>query len=149
MVELLIALAVLGILMTIAALTLRAPSPRLAANNYKATLQEARMEAVKRNRAVIVAWDADEQAVVVKAITDPGKAGCDAAAVELSRLDLSQYRGVTFTTDMPSGSLVWLPNGRSRQCNGALTSTTTTFAGKQASFAVQVSSIGNVEVAAK
>ncbi len=48
---------------------------------------------------------------------------------------------------MPGAQMLWLPNGRSQQCNGGLMSSVTTFWGPAGpTFAVNVSAAGQVRV---
>lgn len=149
LIELLVIIAVLGILLGIGAFLVRAPAARLAANDFKAFLQEARLEAVKRNRAVIVAWDDAGNALTMRALDAAGVASCNAEGDEVKRMRLEEYRNVSLTTDMVDGGVAWLPNGRSLQCNGSLGSSSTAFSADGKVWAVTVSGIGDVRVEAR
>ena len=147
--ELLVILAIIGILASIGAMAFRAPSSRLAANDYKALLQEARLEAIKRNRAVAVVWSEAENALIVRATVASGAVSCDSGTLEVRRMSLRDYRNVTLTTDMQNGAVVWLPNGRSRQCSGSLAASTTTFSADGRSFSILLSSAGEIRQVAQ
>ena len=146
-VELLVVIAVLGVLLGIGLAVLRPNSERLAANSFRALLQEARTEAISRNRPVAVTWDADQAAMIVRVAPSPALPACDGSLQALDRLEFGEYRGVAVTTDMSGGGLVWLPNGRHRSCDpsGSLDSVTT-FASPRGAVTVRVSTGGSVVV---
>jgi len=113
--ELLVALAVLAILTSLGALGLRAPPARLAAHGLQAAVQQARFDAIRANRPMVVAIDAGARAVRVSSATDAAAVACDAATL---------VRTVTFSDDArvsvdASGfPVVWLPSGQPRTCGG-------------------------------
>ena len=115
--EVLVVVAIIGILATVGAFGLRTPSTRLAANDYQALLQTARTEAIKRNRAVSVVWDASEGAMLAGAAATSGVIDCSPGAEVIQRLDLKQYPGITVHHD-EQANVVWLPSGQLRRCGG-------------------------------
>ena len=58
LVELLISIGIIGILLSLTSF-LRTPSSTVFARDAQSLYQQARLEAVKRNRPVAVIWDAD------------------------------------------------------------------------------------------
>jgi Tfp pilus assembly protein FimT len=145
-VELLIIIAVAGILLAIAAFSLRAPAAREAANNFQALLQKSRMEAIKRNRAVAVVWDKNQEAMVVRVTKASNAISCSAGTKEIEQLEVA--KDVSVETNMPDNGMVWLPNGRAQKCGGGLTASKTTFTSHSHKYDVNVSRAGQVEVEA-
>lgn len=148
LIEMLVVLAVVGILVAIAAASLRVSNERQAANSFQALMQQARTEAIKRNRPVVVSWDASGNVMLASVAPTMVVPGCgDVDLVEIDRIDVREYRRVTVTTTMPGNGVVWLPNGRHVACvsQGALSSVTT-FTGASGSRAVEVSIGGSVRV---
>ena len=79
-IEMMLVVAIIGILLAVGFVQLRAPSTRLFANDLKAQLQQAKFEAVKRNAPVAVAWDGGAQSFSTRfdtAASDP----CNGATV--------------------------------------------------------------------
>ncbi len=72
--------AIIGILAAIGIAAFRPPSARLAAQDFQALLQEARMEAIKRNRPVTIALDADAGQVLVLAAEQTTNISCAGSA---------------------------------------------------------------------
>lgn len=149
-IELLVAIAIIAILTAIGAVALRPPTSRLAAQDYQALLQEARMEAIKRNRPVTISLDADQRQVLVLAAEQTSNNSCAGDVTQIGSLDLGDYRGVVTTSTMPGHAMLWLPNGRSQQCSGGLMASVTTFtADGGRAYDVSVSAAGQVRVAAR
>lgn len=146
--EVLVVVAIIGILTTIGATGLRAPSTRLAANDYQALLQTARTEAVKRNRAVAVVWEPAEDAMLVRVAGTSRVIDCTPGAQVIRRLDVAQYRGVSVES-REAANVVWLPSGQLRRCDGSLTGSTTSFQGGSGGHLVNVSAAGQIEVTAQ
>lgn len=145
-IELLIALGIVGILMGIGVVALRPPASRLAAQDFQALLQEARMEAIKRNRPVSVHLDADAGTVTVQASAQSTNVSCAGSATQIGELEMSSYRGVSAQTSMANAQMLWLPNGRAQRCNGGLMASNTTFSDGRTAFVVAVSAAGQVSV---
>lgn len=113
--ELLVALAVVAILSSLGALGLRAPPARLAANGLQAAVQQARFDAIRANRPMVVEIDPNARAVRVSSAIDAAAVACDGATL---------VRAVTFSDDarvsVEAGGFpfVWLPSGQPRTCDG-------------------------------
>lgn len=58
--EVLMALAILGILLSLGFSQLKPPAARALAGSVKTVIQQARFEAIKRNRAVTVIFHSDK-----------------------------------------------------------------------------------------
>ena len=113
-IELLIALSILGILLGIGASLIRTPSARLYANDVRALIQQARFEAVKLNRPVAIVWNETLNSFVagVGTIDDP----CDFDAPVVTA-DSRAYARMTINPGFGSDDgLVWLPSGQARDC---------------------------------
>lgn len=121
--ELVIVVAVLGILLSIGVVQLRQPAARLLANDLKGVIEQARFEAIKRNRPVAVLWDVDGGRVESRFDSASAlvAASCDGDTRIVSR-ELSEYRGVQVDVAMPGDTfnrgVVWLPTGQGRTCHG-------------------------------
>ena len=119
-IEMLIAVAIAGILLAIGVVNLQAPAARLFANDLKAQLEQARFEAIKRNAPVAVVWDAAGDRFVTR--LDPDTATVAAACVGSDVLQVrrpNEYRNVAVNVMGWSGGVVWLPSGQGRTCAGA------------------------------
>lgn len=113
--EVMVTLAVLGILLTIGATNLRTPGPQLFANDLRALVQQARHEAVKRNEPTAVLWDAGAARFVMRLAANTS-APCD-GGTELAQRRLAEYPRLSITTTFRNGEgVVWLPSGHARSC---------------------------------
>ena len=128
--ELLAVLAVVGILVTIATSTAAAPRPDTVAANIEAALQQARFEAVKRNRAVVFAWNPTaaqfESRVKSAAASAQATQSCanESGDAALPTLDATENPRVIITTNLTAASgvlrgVVWQPNGLPRACSAS------------------------------
>lgn len=119
-IEMLIAVAIAGILLAIGVVNLQAPSARLFANDLKAQIEQARFEAIRRNAPVAVRWEAAAGRFATR--LDPTSTRvqdtCDGATVLVTR-QLNEYRNVTVDVSDWTGGVVWLPSGQGRTCTGA------------------------------
>lgn len=112
--EIIMVVAVLGILLAIGPVMLRTPGPQLFANDLRAMVQQARHEAVKRNQPVAVLWDAPGRRFVTS--VPDGTPWCD-LGVQLAERRLSEYPRLTIETTFVDGEgVVWLPSGHARSC---------------------------------
>lgn len=144
-IELLVVVAVLGVLLSIGFVSLRPSAVRVAANSFKGLLQEARTESIKMNRPVSVVWQANEGAFVAR--EEAGNATtCNTAAREVTRLGLAEYRGVVAETTMGGDGVLWLPNGRFRPCSGTELASETTFSDAARSASVIMSVGGRLTI---
>lgn len=110
----------LGILGAIGFVNLRPASSRLFASDLKATLYQARYEAVKLNQPVAFLWDADAKAFVVRydGSSHTVQNACLGDTMT-TRKPLTDYRNVAVTVNIPTNGIVWLPNGQGRDCLGS------------------------------
>lgn len=120
MLELLIALALLGILLSLGFSQLKPPAARILAGTVKSTIQQARFEAVKRNRAVAVVFYEDH--IELRSNRTSQHESCDSAATDLLRKVTWPSFGTTKLhkkrSDALPTSLYWLPSGHARKCSG-------------------------------
>jgi len=112
-IEVIVALAIAGILMGIGASALRPPASRLAASSGASFVHQAKFEAIRSNRPVVVRLDGD--AVTLHRASTATSIDCAAALPTLRTLDLAQFRRVT-VTDVVGFPFVWLPSGDARTC---------------------------------
>jgi prepilin-type N-terminal cleavage/methylation domain-containing protein len=123
-IETLVALAVLAVLLTLAALGLRVPSAQLMSNDLQALIYQARLQAVKHNRPVAVTWNATSKSFAIRynnAATGTTLANTCTATTIIQTISTSDYRNITVSGDLTSNSLVWLPSGLLSTCNGPAT----------------------------
>jgi prepilin-type N-terminal cleavage/methylation domain-containing protein len=147
LIELLIVIAILGILLALA-FSLRAPVASVFARDVQALYQQARLEAVKRNRPVAVVWDAAAGRLEARVSTGAPTVGAACAGDVLVRgLAPNEYGRVVVTADFAHGGAVWLPSTLMRGCAGPATSAQTlTIDDSRRSVAVRVSTTGEVSV---
>ncbi len=115
LIELLISLAIIGVLAAIGAATFAPQGGRAYANDVRAVFQQARFEAVKRNVPVAVVWSvgANEFRAVLGSVATP----CTQSTV-LVRASPSEYARVTVDSRFNDGEgIVWLPSGQARSCS--------------------------------
>ena len=112
--EIMMAIAVVGILASIGYVNLRTPGPQLFANDLRALVQQARHEAVKRNQPVAVLWDASGRRFVTS--VPSGSPWCE-VGVQLAERRLAEYPRLSIETTFVDGEgVVWLPSGHARSC---------------------------------
>lgn len=104
-IEVLIVLAILGILLAIAIPNLRPPAAQLAANSVQAFVQQARFEAIRLNAEVAV--------TVADGRFASRSGGCSGNV--LRTLDLAEYPQVSAS----GGDLIWTHTGQVRSCGGS------------------------------
>jgi prepilin-type N-terminal cleavage/methylation domain-containing protein len=149
LVEILIVLAILGIFLTLG-FTLRSPSARVYANDLRGMIQQGKFEAIKRNRAVAIVWNATDQQFEMKVINDDGSfanPSCSSTDVILVRIKaLNEYQGLSLTTNMAGSGLIWTPAGLARPCTGSVLASTTTVTQGSTNINVLVSNAGAVTI---
>lgn len=111
--EVVIAMALAGILLGIGAVGLRPPEVRVASGAGASIVQQARFEAIRSNRPMVVR--ATAEAVTVHRGPSATSVDCAAALPETRRLDLTTFRRVS-ATDTNGFPFVWLPTGEPRTC---------------------------------
>jgi len=120
-IEMLIAVAIAGILLAVGVVNLQAPAARLFANDVKAQLEQARFEAIRRNAPVAVVWEPGASRFATR--LEPEElptvgTTCTGSQVLQTRAP-TEYRNVTVDVSEWPGGVVWLPSGQGRTCNGA------------------------------
>jgi prepilin-type N-terminal cleavage/methylation domain-containing protein len=116
LVEMLVAIAVLGILLSIPFLVISSPNARLFTEELKSFLEQNRFEAIKRQYPVAITWDSINKVFIASQIASPS-VSCS-SGTELSRLELSKFPRLDLTQNQLSSGIVWLPNGFVKDCNG-------------------------------
>lgn len=111
--EVIVVLAIAGVLMGIGTAALRPPAARLAASSSASVVQQAKFEAIRSNRPVVVRVDGTT--ITLHRAPTATSVDCGAALPSLRSLDLSEYRNVTVqsATGFP---FVWLASGEARTC---------------------------------
>lgn len=119
LVELLLALSVLGVLLALSLPLLRPSPARRAAGEARAFLQAARLQALARGRPVAVTVEPDGRTLAMRLGDDSERVGevC-ARGVRLRRLALRRPGDALTLEPLPRG-LVWLPSGAGRACDGS------------------------------
>lgn len=141
-IELLIVLALLGTLFSIASAVSRPSHAWRAARSLRATLLWARTEAMWRGEAVSVTELEGGGGLRVRLA--PGTE-CGSGP-ELTTAPLSEHPGVRLVAGLPRG-VVWLPSGSGRSCDGGgVISATIRVADHRKEVAVIVSSLGRVRL---
>ena len=114
-IEIIVVLAVGGILTAVAGLTMNNGTERAAAtsaaNTLRSTLQEGRFYAIRRNQPVAVQL-VGEDTIVTR------EDGCEAGSTVISQKDLTSVDAISFDWNGTSG-IVWQPNGLVLDCDGA------------------------------
>lgn len=115
LVEALVVLAVLGILLAIAIPNLRTPTVRLAADSVQSFIQQARFDALRLNRPVMLSVLTGSDGLAMASLPTTSHVTCG-GGTGLRDLSLADFRQVTV---QESGQLfLWLPNGQPRTCAG-------------------------------
>ena len=135
--EILIVLAVIGVLATVVIGGVGQSRPDTFGGAVQAAMQHARFEAIKRNRAVVFAWDDASKQFITRVKNATASAatsqscGSETGDITLSSIKQSNYKGVTVTgvtflrdtsTAGTSGGaalygVVWQPHGLPKRCN--------------------------------
>jgi len=163
--EVMVVLAIVGVVAAMASRSLTRPAPARFANEVQAAMQRARFEAIRRNRAVVFAWESSTSQFVTRvkgaeasaANSQSCRLNAAQGDVQISAMKLSDQRGLqvasTFTGEAltPSGTIsgvVWQPTGLARQCNATTMTagqyTLSATRGGAASAQVRVSAAGRV-----
>jgi len=80
-------------------------------------VQQARFDAIKTNRPIVIVLDAAAGEVAVRRATTSGAIDCSAGATQPVRtLSLGEYRAVSLSGSVEA--FVWLPSGQPRECTG-------------------------------
>jgi prepilin-type N-terminal cleavage/methylation domain-containing protein len=145
LIETIVVMAVISILAGIGFTFMGAgSSPRLMANDYRAMIQQARFEAIKRNLPVAVVRTGQEYRTLVK---DDAAINCNTAnSTQINIKRASEYRNVQISSATGTANgIVWLPNGMARACDGSgVVTGTATFSSGSSTASVIISQGGRV-----
>jgi len=119
-IEVVLVVAVLGVLLGIGFTRISPPSARLLSGDLKSMLYQARYEAVKRNQPVAFVWDPTDETFYVRLDTaSPDVSAQCGGEATLVVKRVAEYPGADVRVDIASNGVVWLPNGQGRSCTGA------------------------------
>jgi Tfp pilus assembly protein FimT len=118
--EMLLIIAILGILMAITAPLLQPPAASLFANDLRIAIQQARHEAIRRNRPVAIVWNTADQSFTTRINqANPSLAAACTGPTVLNTRSAATYPRLSVTSEFGNGEgIVWLPNGQGRRCDG-------------------------------
>jgi prepilin-type N-terminal cleavage/methylation domain-containing protein len=125
LIEMLMVLAVSGILLGIAAFSLRMPAAQLMTNDLQAFISQARLQAVKYNRPVAITWSAANKSFSMRYNASVGATlsnTCTSTTIIQSK-PISDYKNISVSSNSSSNAMIWLPNGLLSTCNGPATTT--------------------------
>ena len=114
--ELVVTLAVLSALLAVGAARVLPATSRVAASSVQSAVVQARFQALKLNRPVVVELDPEAGVVTAWPSKLAGSIDCGAAAPAFRRLDLASFPGVSMNASVRR--FVWLPSGQLRGCSG-------------------------------
>lgn len=148
MMEILIVLAILGILFSIS-ISARTDDAGRTARDMARLFTQARFEAVKREAPVAVVWNDDDS--VRRLEVRAGVATCADAGTLVRTLDASDRRVRSVSVGLDGAGLIWLPSNIARTCsNDVFTGTgnesRVVVEGRRSTFEVTISPAGFVEV---
>ncbi len=146
--ETIIAVSILGAVLSGFAVLNRTPDVRLYSDDVQAIVQQARLEAVKQNRPVAFLWDAIAGEFSTRYAPSPAASTVAAACASttiLVRRATDEYRAVNVATALPGNGLVWLPNTLLSTCAGAMTGTQTiVISNASQAITISISTAGQV-----
>lgn len=115
MVEILVVLAIIGVLIGLLGPLVRQPGARLYAGDVRSQIQQARYEAIKRNVPVAVVFNAVEQRFETRFDTAATVIGDACGSTTTSRLKpASDYQNIAVSPN--NFGIVWLPSGIGQPC---------------------------------
>lgn len=119
LIEMLVIVAILGILLALSPISFRAPVVKLYSNDLKSQINQARYEAIKRNRPVAVLWSVEDSRLETRVNDSPATIGaaCSSTTV-INTKATSDYRDVIVTAGSRPLAVAFLPSGQARWCDG-------------------------------
>ena len=121
-------MGIMGILMAVGVTVLRPSYAYVFASDFRAMLQQARFEAIKRNLPVAVVRDGQQYVTLIKNDAAINCTTTNSTQINIKRA--AEYRDVqiVFGSGNTSGTgngIVWLPTGLARDCDssGVITGT--------------------------
>jgi len=146
MVELLMVLAIVGILAALGATLLRPPLSKTVANGVRSFVQEGRFQAIKANRAVAIVWDGGSRSFHMVEAQTAGTVECTSSSTTLLRtLPVAKSGDVSIALSYTDG-IVWLPTGQLRRCDNSVAGDSTITVSYKAARKVLVYGGGKVMV---
>lgn len=143
LVEVLVLLAVLGIVAAISFAAVRPSFELRAARAVRSMILQARAEAMWTGSPVAVIELPDGRGFVADRLALPACAD----GKTITTLHLAEFPGVRLVDGLRTGGLYWLPTGGGRTCSGGgVISDTLVLGGPRGSAAVIVSSLGRVRL---
>ena len=125
LIEVIVVVAIIGILAGIGFSRITAPNARLFANDLKGLLEQARYESVRRHTPVAVVWNGSRfesrpQVVPANPTSAPAfdATTCTSTGTPLRSHDARDYRAVSVSGGLAAAGIVWLPSGLVRACDG-------------------------------
>lgn len=116
--ELLLVLGILSILFALGIPMLRPSYAYLFASDFRAMVQQARFEAIKRNLPVAVVRNGQQYTTLVKNDAAINCTTTNSTQINIKRA--AEYRDVQISDGDTTGTgngIVWLPTGLARACN--------------------------------
>ncbi len=150
LIEMLVVLAIIGILFGLVGFMLRVPSTQLLANDVQSAIRQARLQSIKYNQPVSVMWDSANQHFSSRRSTDSTVTNaCATTTTPYATKLVSEYGGnPTVVTNPAAGiKLVWLPSGLLTTCTGIPTATMTiTITARNVPRVLSISTAGEVSI---
>lgn len=143
-VEVLVAMAILGVALAVGISVARPSLEMRAATAVRSLIMQARAQAIWRGASVGV-FETDS-GVAFAASSLGSDSSCERSE-NIATLRLSQFPGVRLVDGIRAGGIYWLPSGGGRSCaGGGVISDTLVLQGQRGSAAIVVSSLGRVRV---
>lgn len=146
--EVIITIAVLGVLFGLGIMSFSQPRARLYSDQVASQIRQARIEAIKRNRPIAVTWDAATSRFLTRHDTaNTTFANTCTGAEILAESASTEFGPVTVTHTLPNNGIVWLPNTLLRSCGGPAAGTVTiSIDDSNDTRVISISSAGEVNV---
>ena len=144
--EMLIVIGIMGIFLALGVPMLRPSYAYVFASDFRAMLQQARFEAIKRNLPVAVVRDGQQYVTLIKNDASINCTSTNSTQINIKRA--AEYRDVQISLSDTTGTghgIVWLPTGLARACgsSGVITGTAA-FTSKNKTAKVVISQGGRV-----
>ncbi len=150
LVEFLVVLVIIGVLVAVTMVIVRPAGTRVAVNDVGSLVRQARYEAVKQDVPVVLAYNGVSTSFEIRVIANSTTIGtvCTTGTVVDSK-SLTDNPGVAASGGLTTTSVVWLPSGLVKLCDGtslATTGLTTTLSDGRASQAIVITRAGRVSI---
>lgn len=145
--EMLVVIGIMGIFMGLGIGLLRPSYAYIFANDFRAMLQQARFEAIKRNLPVAVVRSGQQYTTLVKNDAVISCATANSTQINIKRA--GEYRDVQISLSDTTGTghgIVWLPTGLARACDSSgVVTGTAAFTSRNTTARVVISQGGRVK----